>query len=175
MLRAARSGALDASQSAGHPWNMMAVIANPAGARMKILVAVDGSKPSLDAVDWLIAHAKQFRAPLMVQLLTVHEPIPKLARIGLRMRKADIAKWYRDQGAANLKQAERKLQRARLRYHAQVHVGPVAETIVRHARRTKCDLIAIGSSGMGAAGNLLAASIATKVLRLAKRPVLLAR
>ena len=142
---------------------------------MKILVAVDGSKPSLDAVDWLIAHVQQFREPPTVQLLTVHEPIPRLARLGLRMKKAEIAKWYRGQGAANLKQAERKLQRARLEYHAQVHVGPVAETIVRHARRTKCDLIVIGTSGMGAAGNLLAASVAAKVLHLAKGPVLLAR
>jgi len=153
----------------------MAVIPNYAGVRMKILVAVDGSKPSLDAVDWLIAHAKQFREPPAVQLLTVHAPIPKLARFGLRLKRADVAKWYRGQGEANLKQAERRLQRARLRYHAQIHVGPVAETIVRHAKRTKCGLIVIGTSGMGAAGNLLAASVAAKVLDLATLPVLLAR
>lgn len=142
---------------------------------MKILVAVDGSKASLEAVDWLVAQANQFREPPTVELLTVHAPIPKLVRVGLRMKKAEIAKWYRGQGAANLKQAERRLQRARLKYHAQIHVGAVAETIVRHAQRTKCDLIVIGSSGMGAAANLLAASVATKVLHLAKRPVLLAR
>ena len=152
----------------------MAVIPNYTGVRMKILVAVDGSKPSLDAVDWLIAHAQQFREPPAVQLLTVHRPIPKLARFGLRIKKAEVAKWYRGQGKANLKQAERRLQRARLRYHAQIHVGPVAETIVRHAKRTKCDLIVIGTSGMGAAGNLLAASVAAKVLDLATLPVLLA-
>jgi nucleotide-binding universal stress UspA family protein len=151
------------------------VIPNHTGARMKILVAVDGSKPSLEAVDWLVAHARQFREPPAVQLLTVHQPIPKLARFGLRMKKAEIAKWYRGQGEANLKQARSKLQRARLRYDAQIHVGPVAETIVRHAKRTKCDLIVIGTSGMGAAGNLLAASVASKVLDLATLPVLLAR
>jgi len=142
---------------------------------MKILVAVDGSKPSLDAVDWLIAHVRQFREPPEVQLLTVHQPIPKLARFALRIKKAEIAKWYRGQGEANLKQAKRRLQRAHLEFRAQIHVGPVAETIVRHARRAKCDLIVVGSSGMGAAGNLLAASVATKVLHLAKCPVLLAR
>jgi nucleotide-binding universal stress UspA family protein len=142
---------------------------------MKILVAVDGSRTSLDAVDWLITHAKRYRRPPAVELLTVHEPIPKLARFGLRITKAEIAKWYRGQGEANLRQARRKLQRARLDFRAQIHVGPVAETIVRHARRTKCDLIVIGSSGMGAAGNLLAASVASRVLHLARRPVLLAR
>jgi nucleotide-binding universal stress UspA family protein len=153
----------------------MEVFLNHAGVHMKILVAVDGSKPSLEAVDWLVAHVKQFREPPAIELLTVHEPIAKLARIGLRMKKAEIAKWYRGQGVANLRQAQLKLKRARLAFRSQVHIGPVAETIVRHARRTKCDLIVIGSSGMGAAGNLLAASVATKVLHLAQRPVLLAR
>jgi nucleotide-binding universal stress UspA family protein len=142
---------------------------------MKILVAVDGSKPSLEAVDWLIANAKQFREPPAVELLTVHAPIPKLARFGLRLNRAEIAKWYRGQGEANLKQARRRLERARLAFRALVHVGPIAATIVRHARRAKCDLIVIGSSGMGAAGNLLAASVAIKVLSQARRPVLLAR
>jgi nucleotide-binding universal stress UspA family protein len=56
-----------------------------------------------------------------------------------------------------------------------VLVGPVAETLVRHAGKTRCDLILIGTSGMGAAGNLLAASVASKVLDLATLPVLLAR
>lgn len=142
---------------------------------MKILVAVDGSKTSLDAVRWVIANAKQFREPPAVELLTVHEPIPRLARFGLRISKAEVGKWYRAQGEANLKRAKQLLERAKLHFRSYIHVGEVAETIVRHAQRMKCDLIVLGSSGMGAAGNLLAASVATKVLHLAKRPVLLAR
>ncbi|MDH5579829.1 MAG: universal stress protein [Betaproteobacteria bacterium] len=142
---------------------------------MKILVAVDGSKPSLEAVDWLISHARQFRLAPAVELLTVHEPIAKLARFGLRLKKAEIARWYRGQGEADLKKARERLQRAGLRFRAQIRVGPVARTIVQQARRTKCDLIVIGSSGMGAAGSLLAASVAAKVLHLARCPVLLAR
>lgn len=142
---------------------------------MKILVAVDGSTTSLDAVNWVIASAKQFREPPAIELLTVHGPIPKLARFGLRITKAEVGKWYRAQGEANLRRAKQKLERAKLRYRSYIHVGEVAEAIVRHAQRMKCDLIVLGSSGMGAAGNLLAASVATKVLHLAKRPVLLAR
>ena len=37
------------------------------------------------------------------------------------------------------------------------------------------DLIVLGASGMGAAGSLLAASVAAKVLHLARIPVVLAR
>lgn len=142
---------------------------------MKILVAVDGSKTALDAVRWVIANAKQLREPPAVELLTVHEPIPRLARLGLRISKAEVGQWYRAQGEANLKLAKQLLGRSKLRFRSYIHVGEVAETIVRHAQRMKCDLIVLGSSGMGAAGNLLAASVATKVLHLAKRPVLLAR
>lgn len=142
---------------------------------MRILVAVDGSTTSLDAVSWVVANAKQLRAPPAIELLTVHEPIPRLARFGLRISKAEVGKWYRAQGEANLKRAKQKLERAKLHFRSYIHVGEAAATIVRHAQRMKCDLIVLGSSGMGAAGNLLAASVATKVLHLAKRPVLLAR
>lgn len=142
---------------------------------MRILVAVDGSKTSLEAVDWLVKHARALRERPAIELLTVHEPIAKLARFGLRLKRAEVARWYRDQGEANLKKAKQKLRRAGLRWREQIHVGAVARTIVRHAMRAKCDLIVLGASGMGAAGSLLAASVAAKVLHLARIPVVLAR
>jgi len=142
---------------------------------MKILVAVDGSKTSLEAVDWLVGHARALRERPAIELLTVHEPISKLARLGLRMKRAEVARWYREQGEANLKKAKLKLRHAGLTWREQIHVGSPARSIVRHAARTKCDLIVLGASGMGAAGSLLAASVAAKVLHLAKVPVLLAR
>jgi nucleotide-binding universal stress UspA family protein len=142
---------------------------------MKILVAVDGSKTALGAVDWLVAHAHWYREPPMVELVTVHQPVSALARTALRIKKDELARWYVKQGEANLAQAKKRLHKARLHLRSHVLVGPVAETLVRHAGKTRCDLILIGTSGMGAAGNLLAASVASKVLDLATLPVLLAR
>ena len=49
---------------------------------MKILLAVDGSKCSLDAVDNVIEHADWYRERPAVELLTVHLPVPKLPRMG---------------------------------------------------------------------------------------------
>jgi len=54
-------------------------------------------------------------------------------------------------------------------------VGPVAEILVAHAKARRCGMIVIGSRGMGAAGNLLLGSTATKVLHLSGVPVLVAR
>lgn len=142
---------------------------------MKILVAVDGSKPALQAVDWLVAHADWYRKPPAVELITVHHPVSNFALAALRIKKSEMTRWYREQGEANLAQAKRKLQRAKLHFRSHVLIGPVAQTIVRHAAKTRCDLIVLGSSGMGAAGNLLAASVAAKVLDLATLPVLVAR
>jgi len=143
--------------------------------RMKILVAVDGSKTSLEAVDWLVAHADWYRKPPAVELITVHHPVSNLTRSALRIKKAELTRWYREQGEANLAKAKRKLHKAKLHFRSHVLVGPAAETIVRHAAKSKCDLIVLGSSGMGAAGSLLAASVAAKVLDLATLPVLIAR
>jgi nucleotide-binding universal stress UspA family protein len=142
---------------------------------MKILVAVDGSKTSLEAVNWLVAHAHWYREPPAVELITVHHPISTLTRGALRIKKDELARWYREQGEANLAAAKKKLQRAKLQFRSQVLVGPAAETIVRQAGKSRCDLIVIGTSGMGAAGNLFASSVASKVLDLATLPVLLAR
>lgn len=142
---------------------------------MKILVAVDGSKPALEAVDWLVAHADWYRKPPAVELITVHHPVSNLMRTALRIKKGEMTRWYREQGEANLGQAKKKLHRAKLHFRSHVLVGPAAQTIVRHAAKSKCDLIVLGSSGMGAAGNLLAASVAAKVLDLATVPVLVAR
>ena len=142
---------------------------------MKILVAVDGSKTALGAVDWLVAHAHWYREPPRVELITVHQPVSALARTALRIKKDELARWYREQGEANLAKSKKRLHKARLHFRSRVLVGPVAETIVRHAGKSGCDLIVIGTSGMGATGNLLAASVASKVLDLATLPVLLAR
>jgi nucleotide-binding universal stress UspA family protein len=62
-----------------------------------------------------------------------------------------------------------------VRYTAEVLVGPVAETLVQHARKTRCDLIYIGTRGMSEIGKALLGSTATKVLHIADTPVLLVK
>ena len=67
------------------------------------------------------------------------------------------------------------LERAGIPYQARVLVGPVAETIVAQAKERRCDMIFVGTRGMGAAGNMLLGSTATKVLHLSSVPVLVAK
>jgi nucleotide-binding universal stress UspA family protein len=142
---------------------------------MKILLAVDGSKYSIDAVNCLIEHADWYREKPTVELLTVHLPVPALPRMGLVVGKNQIKKYYEEEGEAALSAAKKKLGAAGISYKATISVGQIAETIVQHASKTRCDLIFIGTHGRTAAGNMLLGSIATKVLHMASVPVLLVR
>ena len=140
---------------------------------MKILLAVDGSKNSLDAVSSLIRHADWFREPPKVLLLYVHLPAPKLGSFG--PSKAALQRYYDGEGAKCLAKANRLLDKARIPHEISMLVGDVAQTICAVAAQGKADLICMGSRGLGATANLLLGSVATKVLHSAKVPVLLVK
>jgi nucleotide-binding universal stress UspA family protein len=142
---------------------------------MKILLAVDGSKYSLDAVNCLIEHADWYREKPTVELLTVHLPVPKLPNMGLVVGKNQIKRYYEEEGEAMLAGAKKKLDAAGITYKSTILVGQIADTIVQHAQKTRCDLIYIGTHGRTAAGNMLLGSIATKVMHISPIPVLLVR
>ena len=142
---------------------------------MKVLIAVDGSKQSLDAVQSLVEHVDWYRDKPKVELLTVHLPLPKLPRMGMAVGKGQIQRYYREEGEARLAAARRRLDAAGIEYTATVLVGPVAETIVKRAKEARCDLIYIGTRGMTAVGKALLGSTATKVMHISDTPVLLVR
>ena len=56
-----------------------------------------------------------------------------------------------------------------------VLVGPIAETLVEHARKSKCDLIFIGTHARTEMGKALLGSVATKVMHISDIPVLLVK
>jgi len=142
---------------------------------MKILLAVDGSKSSLDAVDCVIDHADWFRDKPEVELVTVHLPVPKLPRMGVAVGRAQLERYYEEEGQQNLAAAKRKLDAARVKYQPRILVGDIAESIVKQAKSARCDLIYIGTRGMSVLGKALVGSTATKVLQISDVPVLLVK
>ena len=142
---------------------------------MKILIAVDGSKPSLDAVQSLVLHAGWYRDKPRVELVTVHLPVPKLPGMGAAVGKGQIEQYYKEEGETRLAAAKKMLDSAGIPYEAQVLVGPIAESIVKHAKAKRCDLIYIGTRGMSELGKALVGSTATKVLHISEIPVLLVK
>lgn len=138
---------------------------------MKILVAVDGSKASLKAVQLLIDHSDWFRDQPEVELLAVHLPVPRVAHTN----KTQLERYYQEEGESMLGAAKKKLDGAGIAYQTRVLVGPVAETLVKHAKEKRCDLIYIGTRGMGELGKALIGSTASKVLHISDIPVLLVK
>jgi nucleotide-binding universal stress UspA family protein len=142
---------------------------------LRILVAVDGSKPSLKAVQFVLDHLDWYRGRPEIELVTVHLPVPQLPRMGMAVGKRQIEKYYREEGETMLAPARRKLDAAGIAYQAHVLVGPVAEAIVKHANDKRCDLVAVGTHGRSALGKALIGSTATKVLHISNLPVLLVK
>jgi nucleotide-binding universal stress UspA family protein len=140
---------------------------------MKILLAVDGSKASLGAVKKVIDHAGQFRDAPRIELLTVHRPVPPVRGLGAGVGKSQLERYYQEEGEKALAAAKKLLDGAGMPYQAQVLVGDPAETIVKHCRKTRCDLVALGAKGRSALGDMLLGSTASKVLHLSEVPVLL--
>jgi nucleotide-binding universal stress UspA family protein len=83
--------------------------------------------------------------------------------------------FYHDEGERVLKPARDLAQASGVAVHAKIAVGELAPCIVRYAREQRCDLIVMGTRGMGSVANMLLGSVATKVIHLAECPVLLVK
>jgi len=136
---------------------------------MKILLAVDGTAHSLDAVKCVIDHADWYREKPQVELVTVHRPVPKLPGMGAAVGKAQIERYYQEEGEQALAEAKKLLERAGLRFEPRILVGDPAEVIVKHAKTAGCDVIAIGTPAKWIG------STANKVMNLSEVPVLLVK
>jgi nucleotide-binding universal stress UspA family protein len=143
---------------------------------MNILLAVDGSKNSLDAVANIIAHANWFKVPPKVQLLHVHLPVPTVGAVfGHGPSKEVLDRYYTEEGDKALETAKSMLDKARIPHADSILVGDPAATIVDHATRSECELICMGTRGLGAAASLVLGSVANKVLHMTDLPVLMVK
>ncbi len=142
---------------------------------MKILIAVDGSAHSLDAVRYVIEQAGWYREKPAVELVFVHPALPHLPRMGMVVSNEQVQRYYGEEGAKALAGAKRLLDTSGLVYSEHILVGPIAESIVQHANTACCSMIALATRGMGAAANLLLGSVANRVLHLSAVPVTLVK
>lgn len=140
----------------------------------KVLVPVDGSTCSDRAVAQFIEHAAWFRETPEVHLLHVHAPIP-VGRVQQHVGHEMLETYYREESDVLLASAETLLRDAGLAFSRHIHVGPAAEIIVKLARELECDIIFMGTHGRGALPAVVLGSVASKVLHLADRPVMLCK
>ena len=142
----------------------------------KVLIPHDGSKPSMRAVKQ-VASLAAIMEPIEAVLLNVQHPLPLLERI-FDGRQSDVSKLeapMRRAGEKLLATASAVLKRAGVGCSAHVEIGEPAQVIAGYAVTYHCDLIIMGTRGMGTMKSLLLGSVATKVLHAATVPVMMVK
>jgi nucleotide-binding universal stress UspA family protein len=137
---------------------------------MRVLIPIDGSQGSLAALDRLLERASWFRTPLEIHLLNVQRALPQ--DIGRFISAENLQQLHHERGMACLESARERIANQGVTCNRHVVVGDAAETIVRFARQQQCEMIAIGTRGLGSLPGLLLGSVTTRVLHLADIPVL---
>lgn len=138
-----------------------------------ILIPVDGSESSNRAVKAAIKAAHEFGGATL-HLLTVHAPIVS-GNVKRFFSIEALDDYYQDEGRNALLPAKAILDEAGVSYSEKIAVGPVAITIADYAKKNECDLIIMGTRGLGSVTGLVLGSVATKVLSLVDIPVALVK
>lgn len=138
----------------------------------KIMVPVDGSDYSVRAMQEAIRIAGA--EPSEIFALNVQAPIVS-GHARMFLSKEVIQDYYDSEGNLALKTVEPVLAQSGLTFRLDKRIGPVAETIAEYAGEHGCDLIVMGTRGLGSVKGMLLGSVATKVVHLASMPVTLVK
>jgi nucleotide-binding universal stress UspA family protein len=143
-----------------------------------ILVAVDGSRHSLKAVDFAANLAEKFRAKVtfihVVQEFKVPAGFRQYAKPGPRgvgLSSVSLEKI----GRLILDQAEKRVAGRKLKTARILVTGAAPEQIAKVADQHEVDLIVMGSRGLGPIRGFVLGSVSTRVLFRGSRPVLIVK
>lgn len=140
---------------------------------MKMLIAVDGSEVSLEAVRFAIRMARsglQIRvllvnvqeAATLYELLVAHDPQV--------LEQVSVAA-----GAHTLEAAQQLLNAADIEFESEVVSGDPAHTLVEMVERHACDMVVMGASGTSTLRSALLGSVSNEVLHAAAVPVVIVK
>ncbi len=144
----------------------------------KILVPTDGSKASKKAIDYAIGLAKQTKASITILSVVdksafLAQSIP--ARASSKRIITPIEDYLGKVTESFIDQAVKQCSKKRIKPATVVRSGHPVEEIVKEARRSKCNLIIVGSHGKGALESAVLGSVTYGLIHNAKSPVLVIR
>ena len=140
---------------------------------MKILLPVDGSAVSLDAVRFVIRLAGDGLSTSVV-LANVQEPAT-LFELVVAHDPQVIDQVSATAGAHTLAPAEALLTEANIAFESEVASGDPAHTLVDILERYECELVVMGASGMSSLRSALLGSVSNEVLHAAGVPVMIVK
>ena len=135
---------------------------------LRIMIAVDGSEPSLDAVRHGV---KLVRQGLHASLVLAHVQ-QEATFFELATQDPDlIARASVAAGRHLMEPAVALVEAAGASYETEVGLGEPAPTLVDMAERNGCDMIIIGALGQGGVRRTLIGSVSREIARLSNVPV----
>ena len=140
---------------------------------MKILLPVDGSEVSLQAVRFAIQLAREGLNTSVV-LANVQEPAT-LYEMMMAHDPTVLASVAAAAGAHALEPAQALLEEAGITFESEVANGDAAHAIVDIVERFACDLVVMGASGMGDLRSALLGSVSHEVLHACAVPVMIVK
>jgi nucleotide-binding universal stress UspA family protein len=144
-----------------------------AGRKLRILLAQDGSEPAVGAATAL-ASWRPWLGELDVQIVYVQQPLAYLETV-LPPHDDVIGQWSTAAGESAAKAARDLFRKERISHHLHLTLGDPATEIVHLADETGCELVVMGTRGLGAAHHALIGSVALKVAARAMVPVALVK
>ena len=137
----------------------------------RILVPVDFSDCSLDALEYAAVVAQQAKASLM--LLHVLEPVSY--GLDFTLGHSRTREQVRETWTKRLEELAASLRVRQVPVESQLRGGLPADSILDSARTLPCDLIVMGTHGRRGISHAFSGSVAEAVLRKALCPVLTVR
>ncbi|MDR2006276.1 MAG: universal stress protein [Acidaminococcales bacterium] len=142
----------------------------------KILVPVDGSEPSWQALKYAAEIGVKFESELFV--VHIIQPFYNAGLLALpidsgllTMQMDDIKK----NAEAILAAAKEKLTPYSLKVTTKIETGHPSERILKTAEEAGCDAIVIGSRGLSGIAEFVLGSVSSNVSQYAKIPVLIVK
>ena len=144
----------------------------------KVLVAVDGSIPSLNASNYAIDLAKKFDAELTILYVISSD---------LRYSVEDLSPVHRalkevlavatERGQEKIDQVKRKAveKNVKVKTDIIISVTSVVREIADYAKKNNIDVIVVGSRGMSEFKKMLLGSVASGVVTFAHCPVIVVK
>lgn len=140
----------------------------------KIIIATDGSRSALEAVEYGLELATdQDAEPIFVHVAPTTEVLP-VTPLGMGA-PVSVPHEPDEHDRASLDAAVEIAAAKGLEAKAELLSGNAAHAIVAYADSVDADLIVVGSRGHGTIAGALLGSVSRSVLREAKRPVLVIR
>ena len=139
---------------------------------MNILIAVDGSKHTQKALDYILKHRAMFVDGQDLTLVHVCTSLP--GHVTRHLSRDVVTEYYDEENNKVIEPVREFLQAQGItRFRTEKRHGHAAEEILKSAAANQAELIVMGTHGHGIFGRALMGSVATTVIAETHTTVLL--